>query len=270
MMVENSVNARPQSGLIDAGIVYEAVAEGGVTRFMAVYQEDRPKSIGPIRSARPYYLDFILPYNGSFGHVGGSPEALRDIKNLGVKDLDQFFNAGGYERISSRPAPHNVYTSAESIDRMNKERGYKYEPFTGFERKDDVPQTAKARVIDLELSGPTYNPRFEYSAGKNVYKRFQGGEAHIDQTSGNQISPKSVVVLVMNKNSGGYYSDYKTTGTGKLYVFQDGIVSIGTWSKKDRKSPLVLTDKNGLPMKLNAGQTWVTLVGSPADVNYKQ
>lgn len=271
LMIENSPEARPQSGLTDAGVVYEAIAEGGITRFLAVFQESKPNYIGPIRSARPYYLDFILPYDAGYGHVGGSPEALSDIKTLGVKDLDQFYNGNSYVRISERYAPHNVYTGFDKLDKLNASKGYDTSKATVFNRKPDVPQTPTAKTIDLSISSPLYSPRFEYDASTNTYKRSQGGEAHIDQKTKAQISPKVVIALVTDKSydPDGYHTDYKTVGGGKMYVFQDGIVSEGTWAKSARKSQYEFTDKNGLPMKLNTGQTWVSLVANQTDVVYK-
>ena len=271
IMIENSPEARPQSGLTDAGIVYEAIAEGGITRFLAVYQEAQPTYIGPVRSARPYYLDFIAPYDAGYAHVGGSPQALSDIKTLGIKDLDQFYNGNYYVRISDRYAPHNVYTGFDKLDKLNASKGYTSSKFTGFARKPDVPQTPTAKIIDFSISAPLYSPRFEYDASTNLYKRSQGGEPHIDQKSKTQISPKVVIALVTDKtyDPDGYHTDYKTVGGGKMYVFQDGIVSEGTWQKADRKSQYVFTDKNGLPMKLNAGQTWISLVANQSDVTYR-
>lgn len=271
LMIENSPDARPQSGLTDAGIVYEAIAEGGITRFLAIFQESKPNYIGPVRSARPYYLDFILPYDAGYGHAGGSPQALSDIKTLGVKDLDEFANGNSYMRVNDRYAPHNLYTGFDKLDKLNASKGYTTSKATTFTRKPDVPQTPTARIIDLSISSPLYSPRFEYDPGTNTYKRSQGGEPHIDQKTKAQIAPKVVIALVTEKSydPDGYHTDYKTVGGGKMYVFQDGIVSEGTWQKSGRKTQYVFTDKNGLPMKLNSGQTWISLVANQTDVVYK-
>ncbi len=271
VMIENSPDARPQSGLTDADMVYEAVAEGGITRFMALYQESQPQYIGPVRSVRPYYLDYALPLEASLAHVGGSPEALQDIKTLGVRDLDQFFNDAAYWRITERFAPHNMYTSFERLDKLNQSKNYTSSNFVGLERKSNTAQTPTANSIDLSISGPLYSPHFDYVASTNSYNRSQAGKPHIDLKSGKQISPNSLIVLVVNNGIGtdGYHNSYNTSGTGKVYVFQDGIVSQGTWTKNDRKSPLVLNDSNNLPMKINSGQTWVSLVGASTDIGYK-
>lgn len=270
VMVENSPDARPQSGLEQADMVYEAIAEAGVTRFMAVYQESTPNKIGPVRSARPYYIDYVLGLDASYGHVGGSPEALADIRNLGVKDIDEFSNASTFWRASNRYAPHNAYTSFERLDKANQNKGYTNSEFTPFERKIDVPQTPTAGVISTNVSGANYNSKFIYSPTTNSYARTMAGAPHKDEVTGKQINSKVVIALITNKglSSDGYHTTYKTVGEGKLLVFQDGIVSEGTWSKPDRKASLVLKDKNGLPMELNVGKTWITLAGSANEVRY--
>ena len=115
MMIENSPDARPQSGLKDSGVVFEAIAEGGITRFLVLYQEQKPQLIGPVRSVRMYYVDWIAAFNASVGHIGGSAAALAEVRNGNYRDIDQFFNAGAYWRATDRYAPHNVYTSFENL-----------------------------------------------------------------------------------------------------------------------------------------------------------
>ncbi len=275
VMIENSPDARPQSSLDQAGVVFEAIAEGGITRFLALFQEAQPNYIGPIRSARPYYVEWAKTFDASYAHVGGSPDALALIKTLGVNDLDQFANGNSYYRINSREAPHNVYTDFTKLDALNTSKGYTSSKFTSWERKIDVKQTPTASIIDLSVSGPTYSPRFTYDAATNSYLRLQEGEPHYvldkDQTTKKQINPKTVVVLVTaySLDNDGYHSSYKTTGSGTMYVFQDGIASTGTWSRTGATTQYVFTDKNGLPMKLNRGQTWITLVSSDSAVSYK-
>lgn len=270
IMVENSPASRPQSGLQEADMVYEAIAEAGVTRFMAVYQESAPSQVGPVRSARPYYLDYILGLDGTYAHVGGSPEALNDIRTLGVKDIDEFSNAATFWRASHRYMPHNAYTSFERLDKTNTAKGYTSSEFTPFIRKTDVPQTPKAAIVNVSPSGPNYNSSYNYQPDSNSYLRQMAGVPHSDEVSGKQINPKVIIALVVNggTQADGYHHYYETSGNGKVLIFQDGIMSEGQWSKADRKASLTLKDKNGFPMALNAGQTWVTLIGSANDVSY--
>lgn len=263
VMIENSPESRPQSGLKDAGVVYEAIAEGGITRFLALFQESQPDYIGPVRSVRPYYLDFLLPFDAAIAHVGGAPQALSDIRTLGVKDLDEFANAGGYQRVTTRYAPHNVYTSTAKLDAVQAKKGFTTSTFTGFVRKADTPSAQPtARSIDLGISSYLYNVHYDYDSTANAYKRSEGGAAHTDERSGAQLQPKVVVALVMSRGiaSDGQHTAYTTTGSGRMFVFQDGIFTEGTWSKASRKAQFVFTDANNQPIKLNAGQTWVSIV----------
>jgi hypothetical protein len=272
MMIENSPDARPQSGLDQAGVVYEAIAEGGITRFLAVFQEARPGYIGPVRSVRPYYLDFLMPYDASIAHVGGAPQALSDIKTLGIKDLDQFYNGNSYTRITTRYAPHNVYTSFDMLDALNTSKSFTSSTFTGFVRKAEEPsKVPTAKTIDVAISGPEYDSHYEYDATANNYKRSEGGAPHTDQRSGHQLTPKVVVTLVMSRgiDSDGAHTDYTTSGSGAMFVFQDGTVTSGTWSKASRKDQFMFTNAQGTTLKLNPGQTWITLVDAATNVTYK-
>lgn len=271
LVIENSYDARPQSGLIDAGIVFEALAEGGISRFLALYQESQPQSIGPIRSLRPYFIDFGMAFDASIGHAGGSPTAISDVGALGTKDLNAFHHGEAFWRTDDRWAPHNLYTGFTALDALNTALGYTSSNFTPLMRKNDVPQTPTAAVIDFSLSSAGYDPHFEYDATTNTYKRFQDGVAHTDAVSGTQVSPKVVVALVMSKSymADGSHILYQTVGSGTMYVFQDGILSTGTWSKADRTSSFTFTDKNGLPMQLNTGQIWISIVEATNKINYR-
>lgn len=275
VMIENSPDARPQSGLDQAGVVFEAVAEGGITRFLALYQDTQPAYIGPIRSARPYYLMWLQGFDASIAHVGGSPEALNDIKSWGIKDLDQFANSGSYTRISSRYAPHNVYTGMANLNEIEAKKGYGASKYTGFARKADGPsKTPNASSIDFAISSYYYNAHFDYDSVHNRYVRSEGGAEHdqIDQAGNKvQITPKSVIALVMPQGieADDLHTSYNTIGNGTMYVFQDGIAQQGTWSKTGGPNQFTFTDSKGQPFKLNAGQTWITVLGSAGGVSYK-
>lgn len=276
IMIENSPDARPQSGLQDAGVVFEAIAEGGITRFLTLYQENRPQYIGPVRSLRPYYIDWATGFDAPIAHVGGSPDALAQIRN-GGKDLDQFFNAGSYWREPSKAAPHNVYTSFDKMDALTTAKGYTSSKFNPWLRKKDIPlATPTARSIDLNISSALFNVHYDYDKASNTYFRFEGGASHKFVTSsgdkaGGQLHPKIVIALVMNYSIAGdrIHSQYSVYGSGTAFVFQDGGMIQGTWNKSDRASQITFVDSAGQPIKLDAGQTWVSVVSSPDKVIYK-
>jgi hypothetical protein len=271
IMIENSPDARPQSGLKDAGVVFEAVAEGGITRFLTLFQEAQPDYVGPVRSVRPYYLEWLEGFDAAVAHVGGSPVGLAKLNSDGVKDLDQFYNGGAYQRIAQRYAPHNVYTSLGSLIALEKSKGWTSSSFTGFARKADKPAaTPTAKAIDFAISGPLYNAHYDYDVSTNSYLRSEGGTPHKDERSGQQLKPKVVIALVLPQgiDPDGIHTTYNTLGNGTAFIFQDGTVTQGTWSKASDKEQFRFGDANGSPLALNAGQTWISIVGSPSAVTF--
>lgn len=273
IMIENSKDARPQSGVEQAGVIFEAIAEGGITRFLTLYQEAQPQYVGPVRSLRPYYLDFLVPFDASIAHAGGSPEALAQVR-AGMKDLDQFFNAGSYWRVSSRVAPHNLFTSFEKLDALNKSKGYTSSNVASWPRKTEKKlEVPTAKTIDLAISSANYNVHYDYDAATNTYPRSISGAPHNATASegdktGVQLRPKVVVVLVTTYSISGNHSVYGTSGSGQVFVFQDGGVTVGLWSKAGRSSQLVFIDSAEAPVKLNPGQTWVTLLANASKLTY--
>lgn len=262
VMIENSPDARPQAGLAQAGFVFEAIAEGGITRFTAYYQDTSSDYIGPVRSVRPYYLDVVASYDAAIAHVGGSPEALAKIKAMNIKDLDQFANAGAYERVRSRAAPHNVYTSSAKLEAVEAQKGFNKSTYTGFEhaKKEEKMATPTAKTINLNISSPLYNVVYTYDPATNSYLRALGGAAHNDERSGKQLAPKAVIAIETTRSQNGVYSVYGMTGSGKVTVFQNGNAIAGTWERTQDKSQYVLKDANGAVIKMVPGQAWMTLV----------
>lgn len=272
VMIENSPDARPQAGLKDAGVVFEAIAEGGITRFLALYQETQPDYVGPVRSARPYYIEWLRGFDAGYAHVGGSPEALSLIKSSGVKDLDQYFNSGAYQRVKTRYAPHNVYTNVAILTEASKNKGFVTSTFTPFTRKADAPSAAPtARGIDFAISSYLYNVHYDYDTASNSYLRSEGGKPHLDERSGAQLSSKVVIAMVVpfSIQADRVHSAYATTGSGKAYIFQDGAVTEGIWEKPDSNTNVRFGDANGSPLGINAGQTWITAVSAATKVSFK-
>lgn len=274
-MIENSKDARPQSGLSQASVVFEAVAEGGITRFLALFQDQQPTNIGPVRSARPYYAQWLMGFKAAYAHVGGSPDALSDIKSWGIQDLNQFSNAAPYHRISSRPSPHNVYASVVDLANLATQKGYK-STFTGFVRKAAAPaKTPTASTINLNLSSSLYNVQYGYDAASNTYLRSEGGATQTDANTGKQLAPNVVVAMVVplsagNKDAqGSSYSNYNVIGSGQVDVFQDGTEITGTWTKTANDAQITFTGADGKPLALDPGQTWITAVTNSSSIIYR-
>lgn len=263
IMIENSPQARPQSGVFDAGIVYEAIAEGGITRFLALYQEAKPQLIGPVRSVRMYYVDWLAPYNSSVAHVGGSYNALREIRNGNYRDIDQFFNPGAYWRTTDRYAPHNVYTSFERLDALNRAKGYTSSTFTGFSRSDGKPAAQpNATSVVINFSSPLYNTTYAYDAASGRYLRSMAGAPHQDREKG-QLAPSTVIAMFVTMSrvmEDGYRENIETIGSGRAVIFQNGTATEATWQKPNREAQVKFVDAAGAEVPLNRGQTWIAAV----------
>lgn len=263
VMIENSPESRPQSGLKDSGVVFEAIAEGGITRFMALYQQEKPQLLGPVRSVRLYDVDWLAAFDASLAHVGGSAAALNEVRNGTYRDIDQFFNAGTYWRSTDRYAPHNVYTNFEKIDALNASKGYTTSNFTGFSRTDGKASAApNATNIDITISSNLYNSNYVYNPATNNYARSQAGAAHLDRESG-QITPNVVIAMKVNETTvmeDGYRQSITTIGDGEAVIFQNGTVINATWHKTSKKSQITFTDAAGQDISLVRGQTWIAAV----------
>lgn len=265
IMIENSLESRPQSGLKQAGIVFEAIAEGGITRFLALYQEAKPQVIGPVRSLRLYDIDWFAPFQASIGHVGGSQAALQEVRNGNYRDIDQFFNGSYYRRVSDRYAPHNVYTSFERLDALNAAKGYTSSSFTSWPRQDGKKaKVSDATNISVRISGQLYDSQYVFDPQTNTYARSQAGEPHLDREGG-QIQPSVVIVMDITMTKvfeDGYREQITTIGSGKVRIFQNGTVTEGIWEKTARASQLKFLDNTGKEIALNRGQTWISAVPS--------
>jgi hypothetical protein len=263
IMIENSPDARPQSGIKQAGVIYEAIAEGGITRFLTLHQQDKPQLIGPVRSLRMYYVDWLASYDASVAHVGGSAFALKEVRNGKYRDIDQFYNGGSYWRATDRYAPHNVYTSFAKLDALNAAKGYTSSTFKSFDRVDSAPSKApNATSIAINISGPLYNTTYTYDKVNNRYNRFLAGVPHNDREEG-QLTPNVVVAMKVDMSlifEDGYRENITTVGSGAATIFQNGVAQEVTWTKPSKASPITFTDAAGKVVPLVRGQTWIAAV----------
>ncbi|MHB8840532.1 MAG: DUF3048 domain-containing protein [Candidatus Aquicultor sp.] len=267
VMIENHPDARPQSGLSKTCVVYETVAEGGITRFMAIFLHNDVGNIGPVRSAREYFADLAKQYDAVYSHCGGPATIYDVIKNLGLADLDQYSNGDYYWRLKTRHAPHNLYTSTDLLRKGTQAHGYSQQVF--FQKmnfKDDEPLEMRpaTETVVIDFSKPLFLVRYEYDRQTNTYKRSMAGKPHIDPDNNQQISPKNVVVQyapisnIANDPKG--RMQVNLIGTGQGIVFQDGKMTPVTWRRETTTDITHYYDAAGIEMKLNRGQTWFELV----------
>lgn len=294
IMIENHKEARPQSGLSKADIIYEAVAEGGITRALAIYYCQQAERVGPVRSARTYYLDFISEYGDKplYAHVGGAntdgpADALSQIDDYGwsgLNDLNQF-SLGfptfwrDYERLPGVATEHTMYSTTDKLWKAAAKRGLTNvdgkglawdEQFEPWKFKEDTkladrPSTFTAEFPFWEGYGD-YTVRWVYDKETNSYKRFSGGVTHTDKNNNKQLSAKTIILASMTEKhaNDGYDNNlhllYGTKGSGKATILLDGKKIDGTWQKKDRLSRMMFFDQNDNEIKLNRGQIWIEIL----------
>jgi len=274
-------NARPQSGLSSAGVVYEALVEGGITRYEAFYQEPFPADIGPVRSLRTFFAYWGREYNVPVVHAGGNIDAINLITPLGMKNIDGLANGSYFRRITTRAAPHNFYIYGPSLQKLVSDKGFATAPdFTAWPRKSDTkpsktaPVAPTAATITVNFSGFDYQAKFTYNATTDNYTRYLAGVLDTDANGNTPIQPKNVVVMYepfsLKLTTGNEETPVLgLIGTGKVQVFEDGNVTQGTWTKSSNTARTTFTDAAGKPIALNRGQTWVCVVPVGNSVVYQ-
>lgn len=275
-MIENQADARPQTGLTHADVVYEALAEGGITRFIALYLTGDANTVGPVRSLRHYFAFFAAEYGADLVHIGASPEgyAWRDALNMG--HLDETYGEPGIWRVASRPPPHNAYTDTAADRRFLQQRGrqqnYSWGPLLF---SDDAPTgELSANAVSLRFRPWAYRVDYAWDAEAGHYLRNMEGAPHRDAATGEQIAPASVVVQFAEVNA--IPNDPKlrldvnlANSGGPLVAFSGGTRRDGFWSKIDPGSPSIWLDVGGKPIVLPPGRVWVEVVplDSPLSVS---
>jgi hypothetical protein len=274
VMIENSSDAWPLSGLDKANLVIEAPAESDIPRFVAIYANDEDiQKIGPVRSARPYYLDWVAPYDPLYLHVGGSPDALNLLKSYSIVDLNQFWNDQYFWRDNWRYAPHNVYTSSEKISAALSDKNLTTgQDFETWKYKDDLNLTKRPdQVNDVVINYNTgsYQAKWQYNKQDNNYLRYQGGNVE-KMSDGAEIYAKNVIIEVHNMVVLDDVGRKKITtiGEGKALIFEDGQVTIGTWQKDDVNNNTRYLDDKGNDIQLNGGTTWIEVVPNENILRY--
>src|SRR4030042_2673715 len=273
VVIENHTEARPQTGLSRADLVYETLAEGGITRLLAIYLAN-DSNLGPVRSNRPYFLDWVSEYSAGYAHIGGSPLAQQLVKDYGIKDVDQFFiGSPTYERISSRAAPHNVYTNTKKLREVATDRGFRGPVKIDSWIFSDFEETPKERPKTFTLSlgflgAYGYDVSWVYQPATNTYLRSNGGEKHLDAGNSERLSAKNIIVQYVQispEPSGHSRILIQNEGSGDVIVFKDGKAIAGKWKKANRASRTRFYDNKGKEISLNRGQIWVGAVptGSP-------
>jgi hypothetical protein len=275
VVIDNMSPARPLSGLAKAVLVIEAPVESSITRILAFFDlaEDVPR-IGPVRSARPYFIDWATEADAMFTHVGGSPEALERLESEDLRDLNEFSGGAYFWRDKERYAPHNAYTSTAEIRRA-VERRHADRPLAEIAPWPfaDDPAHADARSGVLAEDAPTlaidygataYDVLWTYDAATNSYLRSQGGE--FVSEDGGILRAKNVVVQFVEVTILDAIGRRRidTDGPGTALILKDGSVVEGSWERTEGRTRFLGPD--GDEIIFTTGTTWIQVVPIDTDV----
>ncbi len=261
VVVENTPEARPQSGLSDACLVYAMPTEARITRFMAAFCDAAPEAIGPVRSVRRYMLDIATDIGAILVHAGYSAEALSHIRNRRIPVMNEFWTPEPFWRDGTRQMPHNLYTRADRLHATLKKKPLDVRP-RGVPYTFGGPTTGGAPAPTVTLDyGPLYSVRYRYHAGRRRYMREQDGGPHLD-AGGKQIAPTSVLIVFVRwwevQERSGPSSKIDLTGSGRLAILVGGRLTEGTWTRS-AVGPLTLRGAGGGPVVLPRGPVWIEL-----------
>lgn len=271
VMVENSPAARPQIGLDQASIVYEFLVEGGITRFLALYYENFPAKVGPVRSTRPYFIDTALEYDALLLHVGASAEGFHLLETSGIAHLDQISDGAYYFRDYSRRAPHNVYTGKSILENLWDDPSIREDVKSRFPYQiiGLVNQATVRKADDIKIHyWGGYTVGYKYDEKKGEYLRFIDGFPHLLE-GGKKIYADNIFVQYVDTNiiDDEGRLNMETVGTGKALLFKDGFIFLGNWSKEKGEKTYFLDDR-GNEWQINPGQTWIQVVPLSVKVDF--
>ncbi|MFD2611463.1 DUF3048 domain-containing protein [Paenibacillus gansuensis] len=271
-MVENSPKARPQSGLDQADIVYEVLAEGEITRFLAVFQSQAAETVGPVRSIRPYFVQLGEELDAVMVHAGWSQDAMNILTGHRLDHFDEVYGDGAYYwRDKSRKMPHNLYSSVAKIRDAVEDRKKRQEwmPVDLQFAAKDAPAPAGTPAVKIAIPYIAgYDVGYEYDAAAGLYKRVMEGKPHEDRITGKQLTASNVLICytkhqVLDKAGRRNVDIY---GPGKGYLVQKGVAQEITW---ENKGGAIRAYKDGQELSLIPGQTWVQIVPNGSKVTFE-
>jgi len=277
VMVDNHTNARPQSNLQRASVVYETLAEGGIPRFMAVYADPTVGTVGPVRSTRPYFVRYAAEYAAPLAHAGGSPDGLNLLKKLRLMNLEGI--KGPYAKLFFRAyggGVHGLYSNMaklrQAVDKTKLGKiASTYEKYVFVDGSPNAKRGKNKSGVTIDLGyGKSYDVKYVYDKVRNTYVRYTGNRVHVDRQTKSGITVKNVVILLTGKakvlDRKGRL-DIPTIGSGKAILLQNGKSMTILWKKKSDRARTMFTTTTGKPVKFVRGNTWITVL--PKGKSYK-
>ncbi|SDX96898.1 Protein of unknown function [Evansella caseinilytica] len=266
VMIENSAQARPQSGIYQADVVYEVLAEGTITRLLAFYHSMQPEIIGPVRSARDYYIYLNNGFDAVYASAGGSPGAF-DLINAGYVDhiSGLVYDGSYFVRSSERKAPHNLYTSYADLVNAATELGYDLTRSVPdqllFAEEGELSDGEELLSFEVKYGNAANNVQYRYDEESGSYYRYYDGVRMDDLETGEPVAPDNVFIVeaphqVIDEQQ---RRAIDVDAGGRAYLMQDGKVQEVEWKNDDG---MILPYKDGKRLPYLPGQTWINLVPS--------
>ena len=277
VMIDNHNGAWPQAGLNDTYLVYEAIVEGGETRLMALFKGKNLDKIGPVRSARHYFIDYAMENDAIYVHFGWSPLAQSDIKKYSIDNINGIVESSStFWRVKDKYQPHNAVTSTEAILKSAKSKGYK----TVSNKESVLNYVTKEVTLDEGISAQTVTiphsslqtVKYEYDEENQMYKRYARNKVQTDWDTGNDVTTKNIIIE--------FCDNY--TLEGEESTGRQGIKNIGTYNgyyitngraikikciKEARNLQTRYEDLEGNEIEVNDGRTWINICPTDAKVN---
>ena len=281
VMIDDQQDARPQSGFTDASIVWQAPAEGGIPRYMMIFQDRVAPSVGPVRSSRLYFIAWASEWKAVYAHVGGSPQALQTLREKGrgqlVYNADEFRWGGVFfHRTNDRFAPHNVYTSGKELRQLASRLGAKDAKYKAAWRfAGDKHILLRPQGGTITTVYPWNTITYKYDRASNTYRRSVTGEKRqTDRGRDKPVAPKNVIVMSMsfgrlNDGSKKNRLEAQFIGRGPAWIATNGKTIKGTWRKTSMTGPTRFFDAKGKPVTLTVGQTFIQVMPRGSKITVK-
>lgn len=276
IMLENHADSRPIAGLEYASIIYEVIVEGDITRFLAIFDpEISAKKIGPIRSARPFFIELAEEWDSVYFHAGGSQDAMYKLTYSSIKNINEISGDGIYFwRDNNREMPHNLFTSINQIERAAEAKDINmkadFEPWLFKKDSPDYPDYPDyptgerwEKVFEVKAdfnNNPSYQVEYRYNSEDNDYTRYLAGITHKTER-GIILKAKNIIFQHVNFDIIDDYGrlDVNITGKGHAEIYKDGRMVEAYW-QKPKNGRTRFYDLGNREIKFNRGVTWVELL----------
>ncbi len=285
-MIDNNKNAQPQASLNSTYLVYEIIVEGGETRLMALFKGADCDEVGPIRSARHYFLDYVMENDAIYAHLGLSPQAQSQMPQFGINNINgQSYDTGKartkdslYWRAKHKKAPHNAYTNTASILQIAKSKGYK----TTSDKESVLNYVSDEVILDKEDAivandivipyTTSHKVEYKFDSQTNRYVRYSKNQKMLDETTKEAVTTKNLIITfaenyTLNDGEDKGRQDVVTVGSLDGYYITNGKAIKIKCNKESRESQTTYVDLNGNEIEVNDGNTWINIVPIDAEVS---